>query len=100
MDPMEELEYQLASRRTTRIILSRARARVAEAEKHVEMLESRKLAVVNPYLPRPVLTETEAAEWEGLDNVERTRLTDQAIADARTELDAARQALERIRRGG
>ena len=95
MDAMEELEYQLDSRRTTRNARILAGERVAEAEAALKNLEARKLAVANPYLPRPVLTPTEAAEWEGLDNAGRLRHTEEAIRKARKELEAAREELSR-----
>ena len=95
MDPVAELQYQLDSRRTVRVRKARAEQRVAAAEQRIRMLQARKLAVVNPYRPRPVLTEAEAAEWEGLDNAARLHHTEEAIREARKELQAARDELAR-----
>ena len=99
-DPLQALDLQLARRRESRMRLARAEDRVERAERSLQALESRRLAVANPYLPRPVLTAGEAEGWEGLDNAARLRITKEAIAAARVELEAAREGVQRLRRGG
>ncbi len=98
-DPLRVIDYELARRRESRNQLRRAEDRVHRAERSVQQLESRRLAIVNPYLPRPVLSAGEAQAWEGLDNAARVRLTEQAIETARAELEVARAGLQRLRRG-
>jgi len=100
LSPLEQLEYAKDRRVENLRQSERAARRVALAEATLKDLEARKLAVRNPYLRRPVLTEEEAAAWEGLDNAERVRRTEAAIGRAREELEAARSELSRLRRGG
>ncbi len=98
-DPLQVIDYELARRRENRRQLKRAEDRVQQAERSVQKLESRRLAIVNPFLPRPVLSAGEAQAWEGLDNAARVRLTEEAIETARVELEAARKSVQRLRRG-
>src|SRR5512139_2655332 len=52
-----------------RLERERREKRVADAEAAIAELEKRRLAISNPYLPRPQLPPEEAAAWEGLDGV-------------------------------
>ncbi len=99
-DPLEVMEVEAGARRVLRDRAAAARGRVAALEIRLQELETRRLAIKNPFLARPVLTEEEAAEWEGRDNVARLRLTEQTIEQARKELEAEQAELARLRRGG
>ena len=74
-----------------------AEQQLAAAEARVKDLERRILAVRNPLLPRPQLSTEEAEASKGLDNVQRLKLTQEALEAARKELQEAR---ERLRKAG
>ncbi len=99
-DPLKVVAFELGRRKEMRIKRGKAEERVQRAELSVQELESRRLAIVNPFLRRPVLTAGEAAAWEGLDNEARVRRTEEAIEAAREELEAARAELQRLQQGG
>jgi hypothetical protein len=99
-DPMAAIEFELGRRSENRIKLQRTEKRVQEAERKLNDLEARKLAIVNPYLPRPVLSQEEVAAWDQMDNAERLRVTEEAIASARKELEALRAERLRLQQGG
>ena len=99
-DPMEAMDIEAGVRHNRRDRAVLTRKRITALEQRLQELETRKLAVANPYLARPVLTAEEAAQWEGLDNRERLLLTEEAIGQIREELQTARAALSRDLRGG
>lgn len=99
-DPVEQIEVQAGAARNRRNQAVVTRKHIAELEQRLAVLKARKLAVVNPYLRRPVLTAEEAAEWVGLDNQERARHTEEAMEKTRGDLEAARLKLARLQQGG
>jgi hypothetical protein len=98
-DPLEAMEIEAGVARNRRDQAVVTGKRIAELEQRLKELESRKLAVLNPYLRRPVLTEEEAAAWVGLDNRERVLHTEEAMAKTRGDLEAARLRLAELQRG-
>jgi hypothetical protein len=96
LESLERFRQRQARERTLESRISEARAEVAAAEAEVERLEKRALAVKNPYLARPVITEEEAEEWNRMDNAQRLRKTEEDIRQARERLEAAREELARL----
>ncbi|GEM_PF-4570717 len=91
-DPLREMHEEMARKADARRSLHQVGQEIQELERTLKDLEARKLAVLNPYLPPPRLTEEEAAEWKGLDNVERLKRTEEQIRQVRIQLQAARKA--------
>lgn len=81
-----------------RLERERLEKRVTEAEAKIAELEKRRLAISNPFLPRPELPPDEAAAWEGLDGVQRRERVDKQLEAARDELEAAQKDLEALDR--
>lgn len=65
--------------------------RIRKIEQELERLRRNKLALHNPFLPRPQLNEDEAKELSGMDNVQRLRQTQKRIRELEAELAKLRQ---------
>jgi len=63
-----------------------ADARIAEIRQDLERLRGNRLRIRNPLLRRPEVTEEEAVEQQGMDNVQRLQATDARIAALEAEL--------------
>lgn len=96
-DPLQWMEDRKAREEADRVRLAAAEKAVEDAKTRVAELESRLLAVKNPFLPRPVLPPEEAAAWEGLDGVGRAKRVEEQLVEARADLDRAEKALAAIR---
>jgi hypothetical protein len=91
------MEDRKAREEADRVRLAAAEKAVEDAKTRVAELESRLLAVKNPFLPRPALPPEEAAAWEGLDGVARVKRVEEQLVAARGELERAERALAAIR---
>ncbi len=96
-DPLQWMEDRKAREEADRVRLAAAEKAVEDAKTRVAELESRLLAVKNPFLPRPALPPEEAAAWEGLDGVARVKRVEEQLVAARGELERAERALAAIR---
>lgn len=96
-DPLQWMEDRKAREEAARVRLASAEQAVEDAKARVAELESRLLAVKNPFLPRPTLPPEEAAAWEGLDGVARAKRVEEQLVEARAELDRAEKALAALR---
>lgn len=96
-DPLQWMEDRKAREEAARVRLASAEKAVEDAKARVAELESRLLAVKNPFLPRPTLPPEEAAAWEGLDGVARAKRVEEQLVEARAELDRAEKALAALR---
>lgn len=96
-DPSQWLEDRQARDEAARQRRAAAEKAVEDAKARVAELESRLLAVKNPFLPRPVLPPEEAAAWEGLDGAARAKRVEEQLVEARAELDGAEKALAAFR---
>ena len=96
-DPLKliEEEKQQASDRQAKI--AAAEKAVADAEANVRDLEKRILAVRNPLLPRPKLSEEEEEAQKGMDGAERVKRSQEQLEQARKEVDRAKAELARVR---
>lgn len=85
---LDKMFADRASSKEKAVKISQAEAAVAAARARVAQLETKRLEVVNPLLPRPAPPEdpAEAERWKAMNGVERANAT-------KAELDAARQAL-------
>jgi hypothetical protein len=81
---------------SNRLERERREQRVKDAEAKIAELEKRRLAISNPYLPRPELPPEEAEAWRGLDGVQRRERVDKQLEEARAELETAQQALKAL----
>ncbi len=99
-DPLQQMQAEQA-RETARLrAVPEAEKAVADAEAKVKELERRALAVENPFLPPPQVPEEERASWDAMDNVQRLEQTQKEIAQARADLEAAREKLRALKAGG
>lgn len=78
------------------------RIQAAEGEvqrilQRIEYLERKRASVQNPFLPRVDLPEEDRRAEEGMDNAARLARVEEQIAQARADLDKARQAVEKAR---
>jgi type IV secretory pathway VirB10-like protein len=80
--------------------------RVAQAEKNLSAaqqrvadLERRALAVRNPLLARPTVSQEEHKDWDGADAAEHAKLTDADLKKAKEDVEQAKKDLDDARRG-
>lgn len=95
-DALTRLQEDQGRERTRELQAVRAQHEVQQAEAEVKRLEQRKLRIENPLLPPPELTPEEQAQWKGLDNAQRLKLTEKQLEDARQALDDARTRLDKL----
>jgi len=94
-DPLRQIALDLARRGDARRTVYNIRKEITVLEKKLQDLKTRRLAISNPFLPRPTLNKDEAAAWEGLDGAERVQETEDAIEKVQKELEAVREAYSR-----
>jgi hypothetical protein len=94
-DPLKQIDLELARRGDNRRTLYTIQKEITALEKRLEDLKTRRLAVSNPFLPRPTLTRDEAATWKELDGVGRVQQTEEAIEKVQTELERVQEAYTR-----
>ena len=108
VDPLRRIQDDQGRALNLRRLMAEARKQLRAAEARVKALEQRILRISNPQLPRPELdhpelgggmTDEEKKEVEGLDNVERRRLAEEQLEEARKALREARAALEKLGSG-
>jgi hypothetical protein len=95
-DALQEIEDGKARARTREITLKQLDVEIGRIEARIAELEKRILATRNPFLPRPVIPEDEALEWSEMTASQRVARTEDQIADARRDLEAARARRERL----
>ena len=95
-DALQQIEDDKARARTREITLQQLDIEIGRIEATITDLEKRILAIRNPFLPRPVIPEDEAVEWSQLTAPQRVARTEEQIAAARRDLEAARARRERL----
>lgn len=96
VDALRALQDSQARERNRDLLIRRADAEIRALEARIAELERRELAIRNPFLPRPQVSEEEQPDWEGLDNEQRLQRTRQAIEQAKRDLDAVRDRRARL----
>ncbi len=96
-DPLAQLQASQQAERDKLVQRAEAQRQVQAAQEKVAELEKRLASLRNPLLARPQLTEEEKAAWNGADQVDRVRMTEENLAAAHDELAAARTALNKLR---
>ncbi len=94
-DPLRQIDLDLARRGDARRTVYNIQKELTVLEKKLQDLKTRRLAISNPFLPRPTLNKEEAAAWEGLDGAERVQETEDAIKKVQRELEAVQAAYSR-----
>jgi len=92
-DPLKAMDDEDKQAAEQQQKITTATTALAAAEANLKNLEARLLATKNPYLPRPQLSEAEAKQREGMDNVARVDLNEKEIQDARAEIERLRAEL-------
>jgi hypothetical protein len=72
--------------------IAEAEQAVAAARERVKELENRILALRNPYMARPEIPEEEKADWDSMGTGERIKNSEEQLAQARKDLEAAEKA--------
>jgi hypothetical protein len=98
-DPVKAMRERQARDKQRRAQAEEARTRVLDLKQRVADLEKRALAIRNPLLPRPVVPEEQQDEWSSMGAVQRLEMTQEELAQARADLDAAEKELARLERG-
>ncbi|MCP3979075.1 MAG: hypothetical protein GY716_07055 [bacterium] len=100
-DPLEWMEGKKQRAEAQGTARAEVEERVGAAESRVAQLEKQLRSVSNPLLPRAWTVEPEDAEkkaaWDGADNQGKLAQTKQMLEEARAELAAAKQELDRLR---
>ena len=95
-DALQSIEDEQARQRSREIVAKQLDAEIDRLEARIAGLEKRILATRNPFLPRPVIPEAEAAEWAQLTAPQRVARTEEQIGEARRQLEATRERRERL----
>jgi hypothetical protein len=96
-DPLTWMADRKARAEERQKRIAEAEKAVADGEARVSELEKRMLAVKNPYLARPEISDEEKEGWDEMDAVERVKRTEDDLAQARKDLVQARQELRQLR---
>ena len=76
------------------------KTKLDEAQQKLKDLEARKIQIANPLQPRPKLTPEEEKSWANMDNVARMKANEDAIEQAKRDIEQARLDLAKAKAGG
>jgi len=96
-DPLAQLQASQQAKREKTAQRAEAQQRVQAAQAKVTDLEKRLASLRNPYLARSQPSDEEKEAWKGKDQAGRLRVTEENLAQARSELEQARADLNELR---
>lgn len=96
-DPAAWLAARQAKEKERQQQIDEAQSKVDGLRARIAELEKRALAVRNPFLPRPEVSDDDRKDWDAASATERASMTDAQLAEARKELEAAERELTAAR---